>query len=293
PVPCVSSGLLVHPEAKLHIAVIAPVWMALWVGVILFNNHLYNVLDFKFPLTLVTWQLVFVTIMTQVLQRTTRLLDGMKDAPMNKDLFLRSILPIGVFSGGSLALGNAAYLHMSISYIMAMKAFTPLVVFLVARPVDLNWKSVISVSIACGGIALTTTGVFIFDPVGFALQGTAIVADALRLVLIESLLHRGNAPVPPLVALHYFAPVCALGNLLLLPFTEGAAPFRHLARIGPQLFLVNALVAFFLNVAMVYVIDTSGALGFALSGVGKDVLLITVAVVFFAAQVSSLEVAGE
>jgi hypothetical protein len=40
---------------------------------------------------------------------------------MNKDMFLRSILPISLLFSGSLILGNLAYLHLSISFIQMLK----------------------------------------------------------------------------------------------------------------------------------------------------------------------------
>jgi hypothetical protein len=56
-----------------------------------------------------------------VLQRTTHLLDGTKDVHMTKDMFIRSILPIGVLFSGSLILSNTAYLYLSVSYIQMLK----------------------------------------------------------------------------------------------------------------------------------------------------------------------------
>ena len=48
--------------------------------------------------------------------------------------------------------------------------------------------------------------------------------------MIEILLH--GLKMNPLVSLHYYAPVCALINLLVLPFTEGLAPFYEIMRVG-------------------------------------------------------------
>ena len=48
--------------------------------------------------------------------------------------------------------------------------------------------------------------------------------------MIEILLH--GMKMNPLVSLHYYAPVCALINLLVLPFTEGLAPFYEIMRVG-------------------------------------------------------------
>lgn len=48
--------------------------------------------------------------------------------------------------------------------------------------------------------------------------------------MIEILLH--GLKMNPLVSLHYYAPVCALINLAVLPFTEGLAPFYEIMRVG-------------------------------------------------------------
>ena len=48
--------------------------------------------------------------------------------------------------------------------------------------------------------------------------------------MIQILLH--GLKMDPLVSLHYYAPVCALINLALLPFTEGMAPFLEVLRLG-------------------------------------------------------------
>lgn len=102
-------------------AVIIPIWIVLSSSVIIYNNYLYNTLNFKYPVFLVTWHLGFAAIGTRVLQRTTHLLDGVKDVHMTKEMFVRSILPIGILFSGSLILSNTAYLYLSVSYIQMLK----------------------------------------------------------------------------------------------------------------------------------------------------------------------------
>ena len=40
---------------------------------------------------------------------------------MTKDMFMRSILPIGLLFSGSLILSNTAYLYLSVAYIQMLK----------------------------------------------------------------------------------------------------------------------------------------------------------------------------
>jgi hypothetical protein len=85
--------------------------------------------------------------------------------------------------------------------------------------------------------------------------------------MIQVLLH--NLKMDPLVSLHYYAPVCAAINLAILPFTEGLAPFYALRSIGAAVMLSNASVAFFLNVAAVFLVSAGSGLVLTLAGVFK------------------------
>lgn len=110
--------------------------------------------------------------------------------------------------------------------------------------------------------------------------------------MIEILLH--GLKMNPLVSLHYYAPVCAAINLLILPFTEGLAPFYELPSMGPWhvILISNALVAFGLNVAAVFLIGAGSGLVLTLAGVFKDILLISASVVIFAAPIAPLQIFG-
>ena len=48
-----------RPKPKVSAAAIIPVWIILSSTVILYNNHLYSTLNFRYPVFLVTWHLTF------------------------------------------------------------------------------------------------------------------------------------------------------------------------------------------------------------------------------------------
>ena len=48
-----------RPKFKVSAAAIIPVWIVLSSTVILYNNHLYSTLNFRYPVFLVTWHLTF------------------------------------------------------------------------------------------------------------------------------------------------------------------------------------------------------------------------------------------
>jgi hypothetical protein len=230
---------------------------------------------------------------TRVLQRTTHLLDGVKDVPMTKDMFMRSILPIGVLFSASLITSNSAYLYLSVAYIQMLKAFVPVAILLISwtfRIKEPNMRlGVIVFMISCG-VALASHGELHFNLIGFLMQAAAVGFEASRLVMIEILLH--GMKMDPLVSLHYYAPVCAGINLLILPFTEGLAPFYEIMSVGPLVLLSNASVAFCLNVAAVFLVGAGSGLVLTLAGVFKDILLITGSVLIFGSLITPLQVIG-
>ena len=75
----------------------------------------------EFPITLTAWHMIFATFMTQMLARTTTLLDGRKTVKMTGRVYLRAILPIGFFFSLSLICGNKAYLYLSVAFIQMLK----------------------------------------------------------------------------------------------------------------------------------------------------------------------------
>lgn len=74
-----------------------------------------------FPIFLTSWHLGFATLMTQILARTTNLLDGRKTVKMTGRVYLRAIVPIGIFFSLSLICGNLTYLYLSVSFIQMLK----------------------------------------------------------------------------------------------------------------------------------------------------------------------------
>lgn len=59
--------------------------------------------------------------MTQVMARSTSLLDGRKTVKMTGRVYLRAIVPIGAFFSLSLICGNLTYLYLSVAFIQMLK----------------------------------------------------------------------------------------------------------------------------------------------------------------------------
>jgi hypothetical protein len=110
------------PEApSFHPAVYIATWITLSSSTIVFNKYILDTAKFHYPIFLTTWHLVFATVMTQILARFTTVLDSRKKVPMTGRVYLRAIVPIGIFFSMSLICGNQAYLYLSVAFIQMLK----------------------------------------------------------------------------------------------------------------------------------------------------------------------------
>lgn len=273
--------------------IIIPIWMACSISVILYNKYIFDSLNFGYPVFLTTFHLAFSAAATRVLQRTTTLVDGARDIEMSRDRWIRSILPIGALMSGSLILSNYAYLSLSVHFIQMLKAFNPVAILLISFAFKIqepNGRLVAIVMMISVGCALAAYGELHFEMFGFLCQAAAVAFEASRLVMIQILLH--GLKMDPIVSLHFYAPVCAVINLCILPLTEGLDPLYALHRVGLLVLFSNAGVAFALNVAAVFLISAGSGLILTLAGVAKDILLITGSVIAFGSHVTPMQVLG-
>lgn len=220
-------------------------------------------------------------------------MDGLDEISMTSEIYIRSIIPIGILFSGSLILSNTAYLTLSVPFIQMLKAFTPVAILLISAIFKihvLNGRLILIVILISLGCALAAYGELHFEMFGFICQTSAVLFESSRLVMIQILLQ--GLKMDPLCSLHYYAPICAFINACFLPFTEGLAPFRELPRIGPLVMLSSAGVAFGLNVSGVFLIGTAGGLVLTLAGVFKDILLISSGCLFFGSVITPSQIFG-
>lgn len=285
------------PEpASFHPAVYIATWITLSSSTIVFNKYILDTAKFHFPIFLTTWHLIFATIMTQFLARFTTILDSRKKVPMTGRVYLRAIVPIGLFFSLSLICGNQAYLYLSVAFIQMLKATTPVAVLLATWSLGIkepNMKTLGNVSFIVIGVVIASMGEIQFVMIGFLFQVGGIIFEAVRLVMVERLLSSAEFKMDPLVSLYYYAPACACMNGFVLLFTElPVLTMEDVYRVGGLTLFANALVAFLLNVSVVFLIGKTSSLVLTLSGVLKDILLVFASMFLFKDPVTLLQAFG-
>ncbi|KAL1980175.1 hypothetical protein VTN96DRAFT_4503 [Rasamsonia emersonii] len=284
------------PKPALHPAFYVSAWIALSSSVILFNKHLLDYANFRFPIVLTTWHLAFATLMTQILARTTTLLDGRKTVKMTGRVYLRAIVPIGLFFSLSLICGNVTYLYLSVAFIQMLKATTPVAVLFATWGLGMapvNFKVLINVSVIVIGVVIASFGEIKFVFIGFLFQIGGIVFEAVRLVMVQRLLSSAEFKMDPLVSLYYFAPVCAVMNGITALFLEVPnMTMENIYNVGVLTLIANAMVAFLLNVSVVFLIGKTSSLVMTLCGVLKDILLVAASMIIWHTPVTATQFFG-
>lgn len=179
--------------------------------------------------------------------------------------------------------------------IQMLKAFTPVAVLLLSFGAGLEKTSLVElyiVLVICVGVALTSVGEAYFSWLGFVFQSLGILSEASRLVLTNVLMK--NLKLDPLSSLYYIAPPCSLIiGVLCVIFESNDLPFSRIQTLDFVLImLLNGMVAFTLNVAVVLLISNTSALVLTLSGIVKDILLVALSIVVFGSTVTPLQYAG-
>ena len=208
----------------------------------------------------------------------------------------RAIVPIGACYAGTLWVGNAAYLYLSVSFIQMLKALMPVAVFSVGCMFGterFNWPTLLNMIMVTVGVAIASFGEINFVMKGVLFQLCSIFTESIRLVLVQILLQSRGLKLNPITTLYYVAPCCF--GFLLLPFF--AIEFSKITSdpsvvVNPFHMLANASAAFCLNMAVFLLIGKTSALTMNIAGVVKDWLLIGMSVWLFHAAVSRLNLFG-
>jgi hypothetical protein len=120
-----------------------------------------------------------------------------------------------------------------------------------------NMRTLANVMVIVVGVIVASIGEIKFVLIGviFALLG--VMFEATRLAMVERLLSSAEFKMDPMVSLYYFAPVCAIMNGSVALYME--LPLITMDKIydlGLFTLLLNASVAFLLNLAVVFLVGS-------------------------------------
>jgi len=210
--------------------------------------------------------------------------------------FCLKFVPIGAAFALSIVCGNAAYQYLSVSFLQIMKQCNIVTIYTLSVLCGLEALRRCSVILLFGtlcGTMLAIHGELHFKLVGFLLQVVSSLSEATK-VVIQGVLMSGSLKLDPMTLVLFMAPACLLANLTPFLFFEGP----RISEISAQfvaflpLILVNATLAFFLNLLVAQCIKQLSPVGFLLCGIVKDVCIIVSSSWFLGESLSVQEVIG-
>ncbi|KAK4430752.1 putative sugar phosphate/phosphate translocator [Sesamum alatum] len=268
-------------EGVLKKIVLSYTYVAIWIFlsfmVIVYNKYILDpkMYNWPYPVSLTMIHMAFCSSLAYILVRILKVVDPVT---MSWDLYVKSVIPIGLLYSLSLWLSNSAYIYLSVSFIQMLKALMPVAVYTIGVMFKKeSFKSetmanMISISI---GVAIAAYGEAKFDSMGVVLQLGAVAFEATRLVMIQILLTSRGISLNPITSLYYVAPCCLV--FLFLPWVYVEYPIlmeKSSFRLDFAIFGTNSFCAFALNLAVFLLVGKTSALTMNVAGVVKDWLLI-------------------
>ncbi|KAE9601821.1 hypothetical protein Lal_00040916 [Lupinus albus] len=253
------------------------IWILLSFTVIVYNKYILDrkLYNWPYPISLTMIHMAFCSSLAYLLVRVFKLVEPVS---MSRDLYLRSVVPIGLLYSLSLCFSNSAYIFLSVSFIQMLKALMPVAVYSIGVVFKKEmFKSdvmanMLSISL---GVAVAAYGEAQFDAWGVTLQLLAVAFEATRLVLIQILLNSKGISLNPITSLYYIAPCCLV--FLSIPWLIMEYPSlrdNSSFHLDFVIFGTNSTCAFALNLAVFLLVGKTSALTMNVAGVVKDWLLI-------------------
>ena len=119
-----------------------------------------------------------------------------------------------------------------------------------------NLKTLGNVSFIVIGVIIASAGELKFVLTGVIFQLFGIMFEAIRLTMVQRLLSSAEFKMDPLVSLYYFAPACAVMNgVVALVVEVPRLTLDDIYKVGFFVLFANAMVAFLLNVSVVFLVS--------------------------------------
>lgn len=185
----------------------------------------------------------------------------------------------------------------AVAYVQMLKAFTPVVTMLFAFLFGLERPSLLLISavgLITAGVAVASWGEGSFSVSGVTAMVASLICEALRLVLMQSLVAKRE--MHPVQTLAYIAAAATVWMLLIASLTEAlqihqAQALQDILK-HPLTLVASAAAGFGANAMAMLVISLSGALTLKCLGLAKDVGLVIVGVVILGEVVSTVQGLG-
>ena len=272
------------------------IWITLSSSIILSNKYIIHELQFP-VVTLVTLHQATTLFLSEVwckIQETNRPKIDFKEN-------IQSFFVVAVLFAVNLGFSNAAYIYLNVALIQMIKAITPVFVLLASFAfgiekftIQINTIIVLIVAGVCTSSIHDIEFGSKHSTIGYVLQGTAIVAEAVRLSVAKILLNSYNiSPVASLTMIGRNAlPILLVvwcGTDMMDLFNSN---FEVFGRVNIFILIANCSIAFLLNCASMLLIEMTSPLTLNVCGIAKDFILVAWSVLISHNVINSIQYLG-
>lgn len=276
-------------------AVIGGTYIAFSAGLITFNKYMLQ--DHHFPhaahltvihMTVTAMLSLFLYILAP------QLYPSMDKARAEWKTTLKYICPLGMLFAVALYTSNQAYRFSSVAFLQFCKQGNVAIVFTMSCGLGLqrfSWTKLSVLSVVVFGCSFCAHGEVNFVLIGFALQLCSQLCECSKNLVGEIVMNGAGMKLDVLTFVFFQAP-CSLVPLLAagMYFWEPAVGTDFL-RMWPLL-LVNACLAFGLNILIALTIKRLSALAFVIIGLVKDGVIVASSAVVFLDPISRQQQIG-
>jgi hypothetical protein len=280
---------------------LATTWILIGASLVFLNKYILlseeeGGFGFPYPASLCAVQMFVNAMLTRTLSiAKPQMLAAVASGKLTWDAYGRTVIPTGLTMVFALVFSNAAYLYLSVSYIQMLKSAGPISVYITSCAVGIDvmrLQVIIVLGAIAFGVAATSMGERLFNLLGFLLQVGAFLCDAFKLVLMKLMVSSQACKLDPLSALYYYAPVCCFGLMVVATVAEPLDLVLPQARKIVVVLLVDALIAFALQVASVFLLQVANATTYSLCSVVRDVGLVFAAAFVFMTPLAGMQILG-
>mmetsp|Transcript_103342 Transcript_103342/g.277824 ORF Transcript_103342/g.277824 Transcript_103342/m.277824 type:complete len:353 (+) Transcript_103342:118-1176(+) len=246
-------------------------------GLINFNKFLVHEGRFPHPMALTAIHMFTSFVLTSIILTAKPSMMPSVDRCRGKLLDLyKHLIPIGFFFAVVLYGSNKAIMYCSVAFLQFMKETNVVLAFLFSALAGLqtvNRQRLVVILWVISGSSLCVSGELHFALTGFLLQLVSQFAECCRAVIAELVLSGNNYKLDSLSYAFFISPVClvvlVIGNIVTWKseiLTDAGAMW--------YLLIPNACLAVCLNITIAQVIKETSAVGFMITGMVKDVVLV-------------------
>jgi len=254
-----------------------------------FNKYMVAADRFPYPMTLSAFHMAFSLMLCSMFYLVKpSAFPGMAATEGKRKDLLRWFAPIGLMFAISLFASNEAYMYANVTFLQFMKEGNVILSFLISCAVGLqviNRVKLANVVWIVTFSAFCVSGEMNFVWMGFAVQLISQCAECTRVVLGECVLSGASLKLDPLTYTLFAAPTCLVVLILGNLFTWNQDIIPR-AQQHWHLLVPNAMLAFVLNLLVATVIKEASAVGFILTGMVKDIVLVVVSSMVFGETVT-------